>query len=408
MELVQPGDWIEDYQITNGDPVEGGQGTVFEAEGPIGERVVLKRIDSDDDALAMALNEARSLVEIDDHPNVVNVIGVVEDDNEQHYVVMDFVDGDTLGEHFSRVVRMEPMHWWQFLRPLLSGLSHIHKKGVVHGDIKPDNIIIAPNGDPVLVDFGAARASGRMADELVYTSLYAPREAREFGYLVQPHFDLYAMAVVSYEAMLGPIPTTDDGGADIRAMRDDLDQDDRFQASIAQAMEVNPSKRPQSVLDWLAEMAVPMTATKADTQGAGRTTLKNKNSGPQQSRIEPRPWQPSGTGTSTVAWMRDDIEAYFGLSKDAVRICDMDGTPYGGSTHIGTVSSQYGPDYRFEDGVVAARLDTRELKVWIENRYGLPPGSVRFYRPNGHEYGKGSGLANQTQLKTLLELWSRG
>ena len=398
MERLSPGKRVRDYTIIRPLGRPGGQATTYLAEKKaktIGIKFVLKQLRAREYDRADAVREARKIVEAGRRSNVVKVIDAFEHAG-QAYVVMEYIEGPTLEERFERLRSpMSEIQWWRILRPLLHDMNHIHSqtgddddsKPVVHGDIKPANIILkhGDDGAPVLVDFGGAQTAGRVPDHLLYTELYACPEARSGEVAAEPQFDLFSVAVMSYEAMFGDIPAKNSA---VRARRRNRVEPDTakmrgnlhrrhggFSAAIARALHPNPNERPESVLDWLGEMAAPVPVPQAAMQ------------------------------TKTVASIREAIQADFGLSKDAVNICDADGKPYDGRAQIDTVVGAYGQDYRFDDDVVAEWLETRRLKAWIESRYTLPPGSIRFYRPDGNEYGRGSGLANQTQLKTLLDLW---
>ena len=383
---------VRDYTIVRRLGRPGGQATAYLAKkATIGEKFVLKQLRGREYDRADAVKEAQMIVGAGHHDNVVRVFDAFEHAG-QPYVVMEYIPGGTLEKRLKGLGRpMSKMHWWRILRPLLYGMNHIHSKPgdddsrkIVHGDIKPANIILKDEDDarPVLVDFGGAGIVGRMRDRWVYTELYACPEARS-GDGPHPYFDVFSVAVVSYEAMFGSIPTKvvkDQGRQrtepDTARMRRRLERrHDGFLNAIARAMHPNPSERPESVLDWLAQMAFPFPVPQAETQA------------------------------NTAASIRKAIEADFGLSKEAVKICDTEGRPYNGNTKIDTVVREHGQDWRLEDGVVIEDLETRQLKTWIESRYKLPQDSIRFYRPNGNEYGKGSGLANRTRLKTLLNLW---
>lgn len=173
-----------------------------------GETVLPKAFADQDDynwGLRRFLDEASTLAQFD-HPNLNRVYRVFEG-NGTAYIVLDYVEGQTLSDLLKqRGCLTEPV-LIRLLTELLSGLKCVHEAGYVHRDIKPGNIMIRPDGSAVLLDFGAARqAIGQRSKSLtsILTPGYAPIEqydskAEDVG----PWSDIYALGMLAYRAVTG-------------------------------------------------------------------------------------------------------------------------------------------------------------------------------------------------------------
>lgn len=99
---------------------------------------------------------------------------------------------------------LTPAQWWQILRPLLSGVQHLHSAGIVHRDIKPANVVLRDSNPttPVIIDFGAARNRSELLTQIIGSGMYMDPVIADFG-AWQPDYswDIYSLAVLSFEAM---------------------------------------------------------------------------------------------------------------------------------------------------------------------------------------------------------------
>lgn len=161
---------------------------------PVAIKVLSDTIASDPEFLARFRREATVVAGLS-HPNLVGVYDYAEGD-ERPYLVMEFVPGDDLGSQISRGSRVD---CGKLARELLDAVAHIHAVGIVHRDIKPHNIVIAPDGTAKLIDFGIALP--RDATSLTQTGLilgtrrYAAPEVME-GLPATERSDLYSCGVV--------------------------------------------------------------------------------------------------------------------------------------------------------------------------------------------------------------------
>ena len=217
------------------------------------------------------VNEARLLARFD-HPSLVKVYRFWED-NATAYMVMPYLQGTTLRD-VRRAMAHAPDEAWvrSVITPILSALELLHREGVYHRDIAPDNILLPRQGPPVLLDFGAARrviSDRTQSLTAILKPSYAPIEQyAEMAQLRQgPWTDLYALGAVIHYLLFGvpPAPAT------ARAVQDDGDAIEtrivpgvspRFLEAMSWMLAIRPNQRPQSgeqlraVLDGQAEIPV--------------------------------------------------------------------------------------------------------------------------------------------------------
>src|ERR1700678_3911234 len=184
----------------------GGMGEVYRATDlTLGQAVALKFLpetaSSDDRALARFYNEVRMARQVT-HPNVCRVynIGQVE---SQHYISMEYVDGENLAALMRRIGRLPPDKAAEIARKLCAGLAAAHEKGVLHRDLKPANVMIDGRGNVVIMDFGLAGLTEQLqADVRSGTPAYmAPEQLA--GTEVTAKSDLYSLGLVIYELFTG-------------------------------------------------------------------------------------------------------------------------------------------------------------------------------------------------------------
>ena len=202
------------------------------------------------------LDEARTLVTLEDAPAVVRVYDFLEA-NGTAYMVMALVRGETLEQRVKRNGPLDGPLVDRLTRKLLDGLEQVHVSRFLHRDIKPANIIVDPRNDPTLIDFGASRAS--IADRTsAMTAVFTPRYAAveqltsdEQG----PWTDIYGLAVTLYFAVTGTPPPT----ALERLLKDkyvplSAATREGFRAGLLRGIDaglaVRAADRPQSVEAW--------------------------------------------------------------------------------------------------------------------------------------------------------------
>ena len=125
------------------------------------------------------VSEARAQAKLV-HPNIVSVQQVFND-NETAYMAMDYVDGTDLLDKINSTEKLDPKDVEHWLRRVLDAIGYVHEGGVLHRDISPDNILVGPSNEPVLIDFGAAREEDPSSERVLSTMRvikdgYSPQE----------------------------------------------------------------------------------------------------------------------------------------------------------------------------------------------------------------------------------------
>jgi len=246
------------------------------ADGGVGPRT---GVDSRDYqwGLERFLEEARILARFH-HRNIVRVYRLFEAGGTA-YMVTEHVEGRTLSAEVSETGPMPAARVRAMLLALADGLSVVHTAGLMHRDIKPDNVMLRPDGTPVLIDFGSARqAIGRHSRRLtsVLTPGYAPLEQYSEKGNQGPWTDVYALGAVAYWTLTGQVP--DD--ATERAREDRLPSvadvapqpvGRRLAAAVDAALAVNEDDRPRSLEAWkpLLEEAQEPRTPQPDEAGGG-------------------------------------------------------------------------------------------------------------------------------------------
>src|SRR5688572_3110289 len=203
------------------------------------------------------LDESRTVASFR-HPNIVRVMRFFEA-NGTAYMVMEFVEGAALGAWIKTRRPLAEAQAAALMGPLLDGLEVVHKTGVLHRDIKPDNIYVREDGTPVLIDFGSAR---QQASELtvVVSQGYAPFEQYHSQGKQGPWSDLYALGGVLYWMVTGKRPHEATARVRTDTMPSALQTGDRnlyrpaFLAAIDWALTPAEDQRPQSVAEWRAAL----------------------------------------------------------------------------------------------------------------------------------------------------------
>lgn len=155
-----------------------------------------------------------------DHPGIVRILDT-SFEGEYKYFVMEYVEGITLKKHMENKGALSPGEILFFSKQILSALSAVHEKGIVHSDIKPQNIVILANGDIKLMDFGISRTLLGQQEEhsstAVGTVQYVSPEQAE-GKPLEIYSDIYSFGVMLYEMATGVLPFVAEDAGQIAAM----------------------------------------------------------------------------------------------------------------------------------------------------------------------------------------------
>ena len=240
----------------------GGMAVVFEAVDTVMKRTVAvkmlkEEIAGDAQAVKRFINESRA-VSMLSHPNIVSIYDVsVRDDLK--YIVMERVDGITLKNYMNSRGPLPPKEIMNYTAQILRALDHAHSKGIIHRDIKPQNIMLLKNGKIKVTDFGIAKLPNAetvtMTDKAIGTVYYiSPEQAS--GKKIDPRSDIYSLGVVMYEMATGKLPFVADSPVSVALMQ--VNNQPRppreilpsvppgVEAMILTAMEKDPDKRFQS------------------------------------------------------------------------------------------------------------------------------------------------------------------
>ena len=249
----------------------GGMGVVFKAwEESLQRFVAIKmlgdQLTNDENLVARFLREARSVADLN-HPNIVQVFAV--DTHEgRPYFAMEFVEGESLTELIRTSRKVEPERALTLLKEVASGLSAAHDKGVVHRDIKPDNIMLTRHGGVKVVDFGVARVDDpntrlTATGMAVGTPNYISPEVC-LGMEVDKRSDLFSMGIVFYEMLTGETPFNADSPLEmmtnvVKAEVPDITKlnpaiDQGLRAILYHLLEKNPDYRYQDFHEVIADI----------------------------------------------------------------------------------------------------------------------------------------------------------
>ncbi|EXJ09060.1 MULTISPECIES: bifunctional serine/threonine-protein kinase/formylglycine-generating enzyme family protein [Nitrincola] len=151
------------------------------------------------------LEEGRALARFN-HPTVVRILKYFQQNNTA-YLVMEFVDGESLDRYLKRKYTLTPEVVEYLAKELLNGLEVVHQHGLIHRDIKPANIMLRTNGHPVLIDFGAAKeVIGERSNSVVVTPGYGSPEQYSSKSILKPSTDLYAVGATLYKCLTAQTP----------------------------------------------------------------------------------------------------------------------------------------------------------------------------------------------------------
>ena len=198
---------IGKYQVL-GKLGEGGMGTVYRGMDPaIGREVAIKTLKEATEELRQRFKQEASSGVLN-HPNIVTVYDFGEQ-NGNPYIVMEFISGDSLdnllksGRQFTIIEKLE------IIRQLCIGLGYAHQKGVIHRDVKPANIMVQPDGNIKIVDFGIARLGetrGHTQTGLVIGTLDYISPERLLGKPADGRADIWSAGVILYRLLAGRLP----------------------------------------------------------------------------------------------------------------------------------------------------------------------------------------------------------
>ncbi len=248
----------------------GGMAVVYKAYDCIDDRVVAIKILKEEfvrnsEFLNRFKNESKAIAVLS-HPNIVKVTDVSFGDNFQ-YIVMEYIDGITLKEYIERTGALPWKNALYFTVQALHALQHAHDKGIVHRDVKPQNIMLLRDGTIKVTDFGIARFARSeqrtLTDKAIGSVHYiSPEQAR--GDAIDEKADLYSVGVMLYEMLTGTLPFDGESAVSVALMhmQNEAKPPREINPSIPvgleqivmRAMQKNPSRRYHSDAEMLRDL----------------------------------------------------------------------------------------------------------------------------------------------------------
>jgi eukaryotic-like serine/threonine-protein kinase len=315
----------------------GGMAVVYlardeELDRPVAIKVLDLRFAGDDEFRERFVREARMAAGLA-HPNIVSIYDTGEEDG-QPFIVMECVEGTTLAGEVSRRKRLPPNEVVDLALQACGGLAHAHDAGLVHRDVKPQNLLLREDGVLKIADFGIARSTSASQLTQVGTVLgtaeyLSPEQAA--GERVTCAADLYSLGAVLYELLTGQPPRRFESLAAVGSAQAEPiapvrelapEVPERLEDVVMRCLAKMPSYRPESA----AALAHQLAAASPDppTQQLPRTTSA------RASDVLPRAGQHAPVLRRRLAWLGAGLSALVAAALIAVAVAvgdDSDGSP---------------------------------------------------------------------------------
>jgi serine/threonine protein kinase len=251
---------------------DGGMGSVYRGRHRItGDTVAVKVVPSNlannQVLLQRFEQEYKAAIRLD-HPNIVRAIEYGMEGTTP-YLVMEFVDGDTLGQRIERDGKLELTEALRIIAQVAQGLHKAHKEKLVHRDVKPDNILITPSGVAKLADLGLVKEAEtdlnltRTGRGLGTPQFMAPEQFRD-AKNADKRCDIYSLAATLYMALTGELPFRSCSPLDawMKKMNNEFPDPkklvptlpDRVDWALKRAMSADPKKRPESCREFIEDL----------------------------------------------------------------------------------------------------------------------------------------------------------
>ncbi len=248
----------------------GGMATVYltrdqQLDRPVAVKVLAENLAAEEDVRRRFLREARLAAALA-HPNVVRVFDTGEDEAGRLFIVMEYVEGETLTELLRRRGRLPAAEARGLVGQAAAGLAHAHAAGLVHRDVKPQNLLLAGDGCLKVADFGIARVEEgtrlTQAGTVLGTAAYiAPEQLA--GEPVSAAADVYSLGAVFYELLTGRPPHLFDSFAELAAKQQEPvravgelapDVPEQLEELVMRCLALKPQYRPTTT-DVVASVA---------------------------------------------------------------------------------------------------------------------------------------------------------
>jgi len=372
----------------------GGMSSVFRARDRVLDRdVALKILHErhleDDEHVERFRREARAVARLS-HPNIVTVIDRGEADDGRHFIVFEYVDGENLKELIDRTGPLPVNSALELAAGIARGLAFAHAQGIVHRDVKPQNVLLNGDAKPKVTDFGIARSLDvergvTQTGTVLGTSNYiAPEQAT--GAHVGEASDVYSLGVVLFELLTGAVPFEGDNfvaiamrhinepAPDVRAFRRDVPPS--VAAIVARALEKDPARRFPSMDAFASALEA---AKRSDGDGDGTVMLRQERPRRHAQRRSPMPWLVALLAVLALAVI---VAALFALEGHIGSLSSHHSSGGGGKVALAAVASYdpYGNDGSEDPQGVPLTVDGNPSTSWTTDQYntqafgGLKPG----------------------------------
>ena len=256
----------------------GGMSDVYKAKDhTLGRFVAIKvlkpEFSEDVNFVTKFRTEAQSAAGLE-HPNIVNIYDVGSE-NGMHYIVMEYVEGITLKTYIEKKGQLTFKEAVSIAIQVGRGIEAAHNKGIIHRDIKPQNIIISTEGKVKVTDFGIARAatSNTISSDVMGSVHYASPEQARNGF-VDGKSDIYSLGIVMYEMVTGRVPFDGDTtvAVAIQHLQEEIVPPSAYAPNLPISMEKiilkctqkNPDRRYESMTALLADLRKALISPNED------------------------------------------------------------------------------------------------------------------------------------------------
>lgn len=368
----------------------GGTSTVYRGvdtrlDRPVAVKVMDARYAGDEQFLTRFQREARAVARLKD-PGLVAVYdqGL---DARHPFLVMELVEGGTLRELLGERGPMPPYAVAAVLRPVLGGLAAAHRAGLVHRDVKPENVLISDEGEIKIADFGLVRAvaaAGITSTSVILgTAAYlSPEQVRDGD--ASPRSDVYAVGIVAYELLTGRTPFTGDSPLSIAYQRLDADVPPpgamidgvpaQFDEFVQRATARDPAERYADAVEMRAELdaIADELALPAFRVPAPRNSAQHRSAALQRGRIgPPTVAPPAPSGRNPTRQMTHGPQDWSATPRGAQPDAEPELDPYGEEPDDEGVYDEYEPltgefaGIPISEFVWARQHSRRMVLVWI-------------------------------------------
>jgi len=291
--ILRLGSYLQDRYEIQAIIGTGGMAEVYRAfchklQRTVAIKVLKQEYNGNEDFIRRFTQEALAAAKVN-HPNLVNVYEVEHTDGV-YYIVMEFVDGITLKEYIRQKGKLEQQEAIGIAIQVANGLGEVHRQGIVHRDVKPQNMIISSDGKVKLADFGIARAASTetLSQESMGSVHYISPEHAQ-GKPTDARSDLYSLGICLYEMVTGRVPF--DGEEAVTVLLAQINQkpvsprslnpeiSEELDYIILKSLEKRPAARYQSAAELIQDLEAAsrnsgdMLPRGPETHGTGGDTI---------------------------------------------------------------------------------------------------------------------------------------